>query len=82
MQYKEIIEQLMDQAITEILGEGVYRVSTKTIGSADDLIATLANARSLTAAANQNVGVVGNSIIMGTPVTDRRQIASLNLTCK
>jgi hypothetical protein len=62
MQYKEIIEQLMDQAITEILGEGVYRVSTKTIGSADDLIATLANARSLTAAANQNVG---NGIFYG-----------------
>jgi hypothetical protein len=65
MQYQEVIEQLMDQAITEILGEGVYRVSTKTIDSVDDLIATLANARSLTTAANQNVGVVGNSIIMG-----------------
>jgi hypothetical protein len=65
MQYQEIIEKLMDQAIAEILGEGVYRVSTKTIGSVDDLIATLANARSLTTVANQNVGVAGNSIIMG-----------------
>ena len=65
MEYQEVLEQLMDQAIKEILGEGVYRVSTKIMDSAEDLTATLANARSLTTAANENVGVVGNSIIMG-----------------
>lgn len=51
MSYNQLIEELVDQLITEILGEGFYQVSTKVIGSVEDLTKTLENARSLTAAA-------------------------------
>ena len=65
MTYTQVLEQLMNQAIAEYLAKEVYRVSTKVVGSVEDFTKTLENARSLSDAANHNIGVAGNSIIMG-----------------
>jgi hypothetical protein len=68
MQYQEIMQKLVEQAIIEIVGEEIYKVSTKTTGSLDDLIITLASARRLATAANENVGMVGNCAIVSMGV--------------
>ena len=64
----EIFVRLAEQAAQEVVGEGIFIVATRVIGSVDDLAQTLSNSKELTQAAKENFGVVGNSVIVGLGV--------------
>nr|YP_010133690.1 hypothetical protein KYU99_pgp063 [Nitzschia supralitorea]QWM93180.1 hypothetical protein [Nitzschia supralitorea] len=68
MSIDQLFRDLLKQAIEEIVAETVYIGGVKLVGSAEDLAETLHNTRILTAVAKENVGVVGNSVIVGLGV--------------